>query len=94
MCDIDMVELPNPIGDFYDMFNGFFNRSSLNGNRLVYLINGKEYDLSFLDDEEEKELDRLIELSLKEKKNLLLEACKDREIIRTEEMKKKEKFAY
>ena len=72
----------------------FFNRSSLNGNRLVYLINGKEYDLSFLDDEEEKELDRLIELSLKEKKNFLLEACKDREIIRTEEMKKKEKFAY
>ena len=91
MCDIDMIELPNPIGDFYDMFNGFFNRSSLNGNNEVYLINDKEYDVSFLDCDKQEEL---IARSLKEKKNYILEACKDHEIVRTEEMKREEKFAY
>ena len=91
MCDIDMFEFSTPLGDFYNMFTGRINRSSLNGNKEVYLINDKEYDISFLDYKKQEEL---FKLSVKEKKKLFLEACKDHEIVRTEEMKKKEKFAY
>ena len=91
MCDIDMFEFSTPLGDFYNMFTGRINRSSLNGNKEVYLINDKEFDISFLTTEEEEEL---IERSLKEKKNLILETCKNHEIVRTEQMKKNEKFKF
>lgn len=77
--------------EFREMFKGRFNLSSLNDYKEVYLINGREYDTSFLSAEEEEEL---MKLSVIEKKNLLLEKCKNHEIIRTEEMKKNEKFKY
>ena len=77
--------------EFHEMFKGRFNLSSLNNYQEVYLINGREYDTSFLSAEAEEEL---MKFSVIEKKNLLLEACKNHEITRTEEMKKKEKFKY
>jgi len=71
--------------DFHSKYCSSVIRSYYNDNKIVYSKNKHIYDISFLTLEKIK---KLMEQSLKEDKDLLFEACKDREIIITQKMKK------
>lgn len=74
-----MRKSPNSIeAKFKKKFNGIIWRSIYNKGGFIYLLNQKEYDLSFLTWEEIK---NLMEESLKKNVNLIFDICKDKEII-------------
>lgn len=74
------------IFDFHSKYCSSVIKSYCNNNKLVYSKDHHIYDISFLTVEKIKQL---MEQSLKENKDLLFEACKDKEIIVTQGMKEK-----
>ena len=70
------------LGEFEDKYECVLMQVTLNNARFSYQTIDKLYDLGFLSWGDMMEL---IERSLKEDKNLLLEACKDKEIHVTKE---------
>lgn|GEM_PF-3707582 len=77
--------------DFCDVFNGVVYIGHFNNGEQVYVKNRKDYDLSFLT---WTEVEKLMIKSLKEGKDLVFEACKDKEIIVTQEMLDSLPFGY
>ena len=76
--------------DFHSKYCSSVIRSYYNDNKIVYSKNKHIYDISFLTLEKIK---KLMEQSLKEGEDLVFEACKDKEIIVTQEMRKKAEAA-
>ena len=74
-------------GKFIDEFHGIIRHGYYNNDKPTYILcEGKkerEFDVSFLTSEQTK---KLMEESLKIGKDLILEKCKDKEIIITKEM--------
>jgi len=70
------------IGKFEDKYNMLLIPHGLNNNKLSYMTKNNLYDLSFLN---WGEIIDIVEKSLKEDKNFLLEKCKNKIISSKEE---------
>ncbi|MGP1414689.1 MAG: hypothetical protein ACTTJ6_01965 [Treponema sp.] len=70
------------LGEFEDKYHCLVMHQYLNDDRLSYRTSDKLYDLSFLS---WGDMMDLVERSLKEDKNILFEACKDKQIPVTKE---------
>ena len=82
-----MRKSPNGIeAKFKKQFDGVIWRSIYNKGGFVYLLNQKEYDISFLT---WKDIEKLMEQSLEKNVNLILDACKDKEIIHSKKNEEK-----